>query len=112
MAKPTIEQLEDELRNSRTQAWEVETFLANRHQTKIEALTAPGRTRLATRWAAFKDAAWELAAIFGMLVFHVLVGVWLVTGEFPIHAHTQQEEYALRLVEEGLLLPAPAYPQR
>lgn len=107
-----LARLEDELRTSRTQAWDVETFLANRHRAKIEKLQPEEGPTWASRWAAVKDALWELSALFGLLLFHILVGVWLLSGEFPIHVHTDKEEYALRLVHEGLLLPPPAPPAR
>lgn len=86
MAKPTIEQLEDELRNSRTQAWEVETFLAKRHQAKIEALTEPERSRWSRRWEVAKEAFWELMGVFGVLMFHIILALWILQGRFPLRA--------------------------
>lgn len=83
MAKPTIEQLEDELRNSRTQAWEVETFLANRHQAKIEALTEPD-SQWSRRWEVAKEVFWGVMGIAGFLLIDIIIGLWIVTGEFPL----------------------------
>jgi hypothetical protein len=79
---PAIEQLEAELRESRFKPWDVEIFLANRHQAKIEALTAPD-----DKWLRRRAAAGEiLTAVFalvGQVAVVVSAGVWLLTGRLP-----------------------------
>src|SRR5690606_22493680 len=56
---PAIEEIEAQLRESRLKAWDVETFLAKRHQAKIEALNAKIETLNEPRgkWIAAKDIA-------------------------------------------------------
>lgn len=92
----TLERLETELRESRTQAWDVEVFLARRHQAKIEALVAPERPGWAKRKAALSEAGWELTGHFAKLAFVILAGVWLITGQFPLHLpHQEQSQHVL-----------------
>ena len=43
---PEIERLEADLHRSRFEKWDVETFLADRHRAKIEALTPPKGERV------------------------------------------------------------------
>lgn len=83
VSDPTIERIEAELRESRFTPWDVETFLANRHQAKIEALTAPQNPWL-RRWVAAKDVAWNLAACVGTIAVIQGAGIWLVTGRLVI----------------------------
>lgn len=83
MPPPTIEELEDELRTSRTQAWDVETFLAKRHQAKIDELSAP-RSKWARGWTAAKDLAVTLVGIAGIYLIASSVLVWALFGEWPI----------------------------
>lgn len=77
---PAIARIEAELSESRFQPWDVETFLANRHQAKIETLTGEPDKPWPRRWAAAKEIAWNLAAIVGTLTTVTGVGVWLLTG--------------------------------
>ena len=103
MAKPTIEELEHELRQSRTQAWDVEKFLAARHQAKIDKLEAPG-SKMAKRWVATKEALWHLSAVFGIIALYSIGTVWLLDGRFPLHVQTKAE----RVCRDAYLLPSPA----
>ena len=48
MSKKSIEELEDEIIQSRVSEWDAETFLAERHRRKIEALE-----KTEQRWGAF-----------------------------------------------------------
>ena len=77
---PAIERIEAELRVSRSQAWDVETFLANRHRAKIEALTGEPDKPWARRWAATKEVSLLIAAFFGYFSIIAGLGRWLVTG--------------------------------
>lgn len=77
---PAIERIEAELRASRTQAWDVETFLANRHQAKFRALTGEPDKPWPRRWAATKEVATAIAAFFGYMSIMAGLGRWLVTG--------------------------------
>jgi hypothetical protein len=83
VSDPALERLEDELRESRFKPWDVETFLANRHQAKIDALTAPGN-----KWRQRRQVAQELAtgtlAFIGYITVMTIAGVWLVSGAFPL----------------------------
>ena len=83
MSDPALEQLEAELHESRFGAWDVETFLANRHQAKIDALTAPGDKWKQRRQVA-KEMVTAILALVGYATIITLVGLWLVTGEFPL----------------------------
>lgn len=82
MAQPTIDQLEAELRESRTQAWDVEEFLARRHQAKIDALTAPRRGRV--HWQVVKELGYLALAAVGYLTLCTIAFLWLLTGQFPL----------------------------
>lgn len=79
MSEHTIAQIEAELRESRTQAWDVETFLANRHQAKIEALTE-SESGLPRMWEATKQVATMLFAYVGFVTVMTLAGWWLLTS--------------------------------
>ena len=81
---PVIEQIEAELKDSRFQRWDVEAFLANRHQAKIEALRA-SENKWARRWQAVQDIFWAIMGFIGVVTTHVVLGLWLLTGEFPLH---------------------------
>lgn len=80
MSDPAIEEIEAQLRESRFKPWDVETFLANRHQAKIEALTGD-------KWAKRRQVAREIGigtlAFIGYLTVVTLAGGWLLTGQFP-----------------------------
>lgn len=82
VSDPALEQIEDELRESRFKPWDVETFLANRHQAKIDALTAPQdkRTR---RLQVAREIATGILTFVGFVTVMTVLGVWLLTGEFP-----------------------------
>jgi hypothetical protein len=86
---PVIEQLEAELHESRFKAWDVETFLANRHQAKIEALTDP-ESKWRQRWQVTKEVATAISAMVGYVTVATIAGLWLVTGEFPLHRQVEQ----------------------
>jgi DNA topoisomerase VI subunit A len=79
---PDIERLEAELRQSRFQKWEVETFLANRHRAKIEALT-PAEGEQVSKVQILKELADVLLIFVGRTTLFVLFGVWLLKG-FPL----------------------------
>lgn len=74
-----IEELEADLHESQFKKWDVETFLADRHRSKVEALTAPGE-----RWAVRRQVAKEVAsAVFlfvGQITIVTLFGHWFLTG--------------------------------
>ena len=78
-----IERLEAELRESRFMPWDVETFLAKRHQAKNEALTAPGN-KWARGWLITKEIATILFAYIGFVTVMTIACLWLLLGEFPI----------------------------
>lgn len=82
MSDPAIERLEAELRDSRFKPWDVETFLAKRHQAKIEALTAP-EDKWQRRGQAFREACSALAALVGYVAIMASAGSWLLTGHLP-----------------------------
>ena len=84
MSDQTIERLEAELRESRFMPWDVETFLAKRHQTKIEALTAT-ENKWARHWLVIKEIATFVLAYIGFATISTIAGAWLLLGEFPIH---------------------------
>lgn len=54
VSDPEIERIEAELHRSRTEAWDVETFLANRHRAKIEALESP-KSQPQAAWHIFRE---------------------------------------------------------
>lgn len=80
VSDPTIASIEAELRESRTQAWDVETFLANRHQAKIEALTSDQSGPWNRRWQAAKEIAWGVAGFVGAFTILYGVALWFLTG--------------------------------
>jgi len=82
VSDPAIEQIEAELRESRFKPWDVETFLANRHQAKIDALTAPQdkRTR---RLQVAREIVTGMLTFVGYVTVLAVLGAWLLTGEFP-----------------------------
>lgn len=82
MSDPAIERLEAELRESRFLPWDAETFLANRHQVKIDALTA-SENQWARRWMIAKEIAAMILAYIGFLTVGTVAGLWLLLGEFP-----------------------------
>lgn len=75
---PAIEEIEAQLRESQFKVWDVETFLANRHRAKIEALTTgPKRRQIAL------EIATVLAAFVGYVTIITVAGAWVLTGQFP-----------------------------
>ena len=80
---PEIEAIEAELRESRFKAWDAETFLANRHRAKIEALTAPDN-KWRQRWQVTKECAVIIAAFVGYITLATAGGMWAITGEFSL----------------------------
>lgn len=81
MSDPALDRLENELRESRFRVWDVETFLANRHRAKIEALTATH-----DKWKQRRQVAQEIVtgafAFIGYVAVITAAGLWLLTGEF------------------------------
>ena len=100
-----IARLETELRESRTQAWDVETFLANRHQTKIEALTAPDRPKLSRYWEVVNGLSAALAFVVGYLTIVTIAGLWLLEGHFPIHRSLIEHDREYHRSVENLVPP-------
>lgn len=79
---PAIEEIEAQLRESQFKTWDVETFLAKRHQAKIEALTAPTNNWRKWRQIA-REAATAISSLIGYATIITLAGGWLLTGQFP-----------------------------
>lgn len=105
-----LEQLEAEIRTSRTQAWDVEEFLARRHQAKIEALTAPEAPNWAKRWQATKELFWGLMALIGWVATCTMVFFWILTGNpLPQPRYPEPRQYEL---PDGqlTLIPPPRSP--
>lgn len=71
------------MRESRFLPWDVETFLANRHQAKIDTLTA-SESQWARRWMVTKELATMILAYIGIVAVTTIAGLWLLLGEFPI----------------------------
>jgi len=80
---PTIEQIEAEIRSSQFSAWDVEEFLARRHQAKIDALTST-ESKWRGRWQVAKELGTLALTFIGYLTVITVGGVWLLTGQFPI----------------------------
>jgi hypothetical protein len=80
---PVIAQIEAELRESRFKPWDAETFLAERHRAKIEALTEPQGT-WSRRWEVTKEAATIVSAFVGYLAISATVIGWVITGDFVL----------------------------
>lgn len=80
-----LAKLEHELRVSRSQAWDVETYLARRHLAKIEALTAPGKSPWARKVSVVWDFAIYILGLAGLYLLGSAAVVWLLFGEWPIH---------------------------
>lgn len=102
-----LARLETELRQSRTQAWDVETFLAKRHQAKIEALDAAPENSWKHRATVARQSFWELMGLIGFFLLNLIAFFWLLSGEFPLHVHTRAEQAALEKVN---LVPPPLPP--
>jgi hypothetical protein len=83
VSDPVIDQIEAELHESRFKAWDVETFLANRHQAKIEALTRP-RNKWQLRRQIAREAIAAISSLVGYATLATIAGLWLLTGEFPL----------------------------
>lgn len=84
MDDPAIERIEAELRESRFKAWDVETFLANRHQSKIDALKS-SQSPWRPRWQVAKEIGVAVLAFIGYLTVVSVAAGWLLTGDFPLH---------------------------
>ncbi|MXO67794.1 hypothetical protein GRI72_02965 [Altererythrobacter marinus] len=85
MSDPTIERIEAELRQSRFEPWDVELFLAKRHQAKIDALTRSDEASpWDRRWTVAKELSVLAFAFIGYLTVMAMAGVWLLTGQLPI----------------------------
>lgn len=110
----TLQRLEEEIRTSRTQAWDVEEFLARRHRAKIEALTAVERPTWTKRWAAFKELFWGGMGIVGVLATGSAFFFWLLTGSpLPTRPSPEPIQYVLPDGRLTIIPPpkAPALPQ-
>jgi len=77
-----IEVLEADIRKSQFSAWDVETFLAKRHQAKIDALEKP-RGNWGRRWLVTKELGVYFLAAVGFMALNIAFGVWLVGGYVP-----------------------------
>ena len=83
MSDPTIERIEADLRESQFKPWDAETFLAGRHQAKIEELNK--REGTARRlWVVTKDVGATLLTLIGGYTVFIVIVLWLLYGEFPI----------------------------
>jgi hypothetical protein len=78
---PQIQQLEDELRRSQFEKWDVETLLADRHRAKIEALTSPDKRGAKVQVA--REIAGAVFGAIGVAATSAAFGVWLLSG-FPL----------------------------
>lgn len=74
---PAIVQLEAEIHQSRVSRWEVETFLADRHRAKIEALSDITKKPV---WPVFVELANLVFALIGQVAVAALLGLWLIFG--------------------------------
>ena len=83
MSDPTIERIEADLRESQFKPWDAETFLAGRHQAKIEELNRREST-VGRLWAVTKDVGVTLLALVGGYTVFIIICLWLLYGEFPI----------------------------
>ena len=82
VSDPDIERLEDEIYQSRIKPWDVESFLAERHRKKFEALSEPVNPEnpWPRRWLVAKDIGTAVLAFIGYLTVGTLAGMWLLTG--------------------------------
>ena len=74
---PEIESLEAELQRSRFEKWDVETFLVERHQAKIEALQKP-TGKLKSAWLVFREITDPAAIFVGWAFAYVVFVLWLL----------------------------------
>ena len=84
MSDPTIERIEAELRESQFKPWDVETFLAGRHQAKIEALTAPENNLTGRVARVAREMATAALALIGFVALVSVLGLWILTGQYPL----------------------------
>lgn len=73
---PEIESLEAELQRSRFEKWDVETFLVERHQAKIEALQKP-TGKLKSAWLVFREFTDPVAMYVGWVTTYCAFLFWL-----------------------------------
>jgi hypothetical protein len=110
----TLERLEAEIKESQFGAWDVEEFLARRHQAKINALTAPETTSWARRWEVVKQLFWGLMALVGYLATGTMIFFWVLTGNpLPQPRYPEPRLYELPDGQLTLIPPpkAPALPR-
>lgn len=74
---PEIERLEAELHRSRFEKWDVENFLVERHQAKIEALTKP-TGRLKSAWLVFREITDPVAIYVFWVSAYCLLVLWML----------------------------------
>ena len=74
---PEIERLEAELHRSRFEKWDVETFLVERHQAKIEALTKP-KGKLKSAWLVFREITDPFAIFVGWGTLYFMFVLWML----------------------------------
>jgi hypothetical protein len=74
---PEIERLEDDLRRSRFEPWDVEAFLAKRQRAKLEALEAP-RSTPARAWQVFREITDPFAVFVGWVTLYVWFLLWML----------------------------------
>lgn len=80
---PEIARLETELHESRSQIWDVEKYLIERHQKKIADLSKP-QHKWRSRLTVAKEIIDYLFLTFGRFCAIVMMTVWLLTGSvFP-----------------------------
>lgn len=75
---PEIERLEADLHRSRFEKWDVETFLVERHQAKIDALTKPKGGKLRSAWLVFREITDPFAIFVGWAFAYLVFVLWLL----------------------------------
>lgn len=110
----TLARIENDLRESRTQAWDVEKFLASRHQAKIDALTAREGSGMGRLWEVVKGLGAAVTFLVGYLAIAVIAFAWLLYGEFPLHSGLIDHDLRYHQAIENPIPPpaglAPSHP--
>jgi hypothetical protein len=81
VSDPEIEQLEADLHRSRFEKWDVETFLADRHRAKADALTNPKSPRVGV-WRLFRELTDPVFVYVGWVALLNLWALWML-GALP-----------------------------
>ena len=97
-----IKRLEADLRKSQFSTWDAETFLAKRHQAKIEALTKAKAQEQPWRglWLVAKELSKDLLAILGVYALAFGIAHWLLTG----HVLPQNEPCIIEPVPPAIII--------